>query len=183
VILVANNDIAFKNGWDKFESLDLNDIKAYIVRHGDVRFIDRIDKSTKEIQGAELKIDYNESFLKDVNIDETNEFWKACKQECKNVAKLLREDKCSRQAIVDFMPISPENLPSCFVCAQFFANKKNVDMFVYMRSCDAVNKLASDLARYCIMNKIVADLLGLKPKEITIFIGSLHIYVDDIIRK
>ena len=178
-----SNNIFFKNGADKFRIFSLHDIKTYINKYGEVRFIDTIKKVTKEIRGAELNIVYDRKYVEDVHIDDDNDFWKACKHECKVAAEILKKDKCSRQAVVDFMTISPVKLPSCFVCAQFFVSNDNIDMFVYMRSCDALKKLESDLARYCIMNNVVADYLELKPRNITIYIGSLHIYVEDMLKQ
>jgi thymidylate synthase len=153
-----------------------------VIATGEQRFIKRLNKWTTEARGIFFAINDCNNVFSTIELEsiKQSDFWDSCLKETDKIIEILKDDPASRQAVIDFMPISPTNLPSCFVCAQFFTVGKNVDIFVYMRSCDVINKFYDDLIRYYLLLSAVSNGLGLKNGTINVYVGSVHVYNEDV---
>lgn len=99
------------------------------------------------------------------------------------VLRLLRTKKTSRRAVLQiFMPKdlnNPKEVP-CTISLQFIARDGKLDLIASMRSNDALFGLPHDIFSFTMIQEIAARHLGLKLGKYTHFVGSLHLYSDQL---
>lgn len=69
-------------------------------------------------------------------------------------------------------------LPPCHLSCQFRADDEWLDMILYMRSCDVMLGLPADLNLYAIIQTLIARYSGLRPRNLTVMVGSAHVYLN-----
>ncbi|RPI80701.1 MAG: hypothetical protein EHM34_09685 [Nitrosopumilales archaeon] len=154
----------------------VSDLRYAIQKHGVVKYVNRTKSFTKELTGVIFQIDNPVLHNRAINMTTFN---RSCIKEAKKLNKKIVKDITSRQLVIDFMPLSPKDLPSCFVSAQFLLNALtyNIDMYVDMRSCDVENKLANDIIMYSLLFDTVLKGTLLQKGELNIWMKSAHVYI------
>jgi thymidylate synthase len=76
---------------------------------------------------------------------------------------------------------NPKQLPEmalapCHILCQFYANKDELSCQWYQRSVDTFLGLPFNILSYAILTKIIAQTVGMKPKELIFIGGDTHIY-------
>lgn len=72
-------------------------------------------------------------------------------------------------------------LPPCHVMSQFYVSKnKELSCHMYQRSVDVFLGLPFNIASYALLTHMIAQVCGLKVKELVISTGDTHIYKDHI---
>ena len=96
----------------------------------------------------------------------------------RKVVERLRNDSNSRQAIVHVN--RPEHADNkdfpCTMFLQFFIRGGELSTGVYMRSQDAVFGLRNDHPFFWFVAEVVASMLGIKPVQLNLTVGSFHVY-------
>lgn len=101
-----------------------------------------------------------------------------------SVLSLLKTRPGSRRAVIqlfgaaDLMGTHIE-IP-CTCTLQFMVRKERLHMFTHMRSNDAFKGLPHDVFAFTMLQELIARSLGVEMGEYKHFIGSLHIYENDI---
>lgn len=99
------------------------------------------------------------------------------------VINLLREDGFSRRAVIDVRDwkhdIDSEN-PACLQHIQFFIRNNKLDMYVLFRSNDAVKATFMNAFALIMLQKRVADELGVEVGTYTHTANSFHCYEKDL---
>lgn len=72
------------------------------------------------------------------------------------------------------------SLPPCVFAYQFLHENGNLDIIVYQRSADVFLGLPFDIAQSALLLKEIALKTGLKPRYMTMLIGSAHLYENHL---
>jgi hypothetical protein len=88
---------------------------------------------------------------------------------------ILKNDLNSRQAII-YYGNSREKNPACYFAFHFIVIKSKLQLNVFVRSCDLINKLKDDLSLYMNLLLRMSKEINVTPGQINVFISSLHIY-------
>jgi thymidylate synthase len=67
-------------------------------------------------------------------------------------------------------------LPPCHMMVQFYADGEQLSAQFYMRSVDSFLGLPFNILSYAILTRIVAETVGMQPKELVFIGGDTHIY-------
>jgi len=67
-------------------------------------------------------------------------------------------------------------LPPCHIFFQFFVSKEGLSLQMYQRSCDLFLGVPFNIASYSLLLHMVAQVVGLRPKEFIHVLGDAHIY-------
>jgi len=101
----------------------------------------------------------------------------------RNIVKLLTEDPTSRRAVipmygtdVDHMDIEAKDVP-CTLAIEFRIRKGQLNARAIMRSQDILWGMANDLPTFSFLQEIVAAILGVAMGNLTVTVGSFHVYV------
>jgi len=101
--------------------------------------------------------------------------------------RLLRTDKYSRRILVNAWnaaDLEKMALPPCHYAFQFYVtpseNGDELSILVNMRSCDIFLGLPFNIASYALLTYIIANMVGMKPKEMVFMLGDAHIYTNHI---
>lgn len=101
----------------------------------------------------------------------------------------LKNDPYSRRhMLTTYCPLYNDKgvlLPCHGIVVQFYVeddniNKKYLSCHMYQRSSDTFLGLAINIASYSILTYIIAEICGMKPKELIITTGDCHIYKNHI---
>jgi thymidylate synthase len=108
----------------------------------------------------------------------------------KSVLELLKKHPDSRRAVIqlfDAADIADDTVPDlrhreipCTCTLQFAVRKKRLHMFTTMRSNDAFFGLPHDIFTFTMIQEIMARSLGIEPGRYKHFVGSLHLYEDQV---
>lgn len=102
----------------------------------------------------------------------------------KNAIDLIKNNPDSRRIIVcawNPSQLDKMALPPCHALFQFYVeDNKYLSCQLYQRSADAFLGVPFNIASYSLLVYIIADMLGLKPKEFIHTFGDLHIYVNHL---
>ncbi|KAJ1498771.1 dihydrofolate reductase [Coelomomyces lativittatus] len=72
-------------------------------------------------------------------------------------------------------------LPPCHVLSQFYvSNEKELSCLLYQRSADIGLGVPFNIASYALLTRMLAQVSGLKAKELIHMIGDAHIYSDHV---
>lgn len=141
-----------------------------------------------------LKLDYNEGDLgpiygfqwrhfnaeyKGSNFDYKNEGI----DQLSNVINDIKNNPNSRRLFVSsWNPsfIDKMVLPPCHVSFQFYVHNGKISCHLYQRSCDILLGLPFNIASYALLTYMIGNICNLKPDELIISLGDVHIYKNQI---
>ena len=102
----------------------------------------------------------------------------------KNVIKLLKAKRSTRQAVIqlfDAADIDEQHLDTpCTISLQFLIRDEKLHMITNMRSNDVFKGLPHDIFVFTMLQEIIAIRLECQMGSYKHFVGSLHLYLDDI---
>jgi thymidylate synthase len=67
-------------------------------------------------------------------------------------------------------------LPPCHLMFQCFVHDNTLSMMVYMRSVDVFLGLPFDIASYAVLQRLIAQTVGMKTNTLTFALGDTHLY-------
>jgi thymidylate synthase len=97
------------------------------------------------------------------------------------VEGLSKEPHGRRHIVTAWNPgeLSQMCLPPCHMFFQaFIGDNQRLDLAVYMRSVDLFLGLPFDIASYALLQRLLAQSLGLNSGFLTFFLGDTHIYLN-----
>lgn len=107
-----------------------------------------------------------------------------------NIIDTIKKDPYNRRLLVTAwnpMQLKEIALPPCHIMFQFNVEPLNdnelpyfLSCIIYQRSCDLPLGAPFNIASYAALTHIIADLTGLKAKELIYFTGDTHIYEDQL---
>lgn len=130
----------------------------------------------REIISVKFTIPFFEPRHRSISHFETVDSW--FKNEIPHLMKEFREEINTRRAYC-FFPELVIGDPPCNLVYLFMIRGGFLNLLIFMRSFDVINKFFSDVntAMYCL--KILSSHLKIKPNIITFFISSAHIRKRD----
>ena len=100
----------------------------------------------------------------------------------RNIVKLLQKDPMSRRAVipmygtdVDHMDDDAKDVP-CTIAIEFRLRNGRLNARAIMRSQDILWGMANDLPTFSFLQEIIAVLLNAEIGQLTISVGSFHVY-------
>jgi len=99
------------------------------------------------------------------------------------VVSSLRSNPNSRRHIVSAWnvgSIDDMKLPPCHILFQFYVENGNLSCQMYQRSADIFLGVPFNIASYALLTHMVAQVTGLRAKELIITLGDAHIYKNHI---
>jgi thymidylate synthase len=109
-------------------------------------------------------------------------FQKEGRSQIDNVLDLLRRKPWSRRAVVQIVEardLAHEQVP-CTCTLQFLIRKKQLHMYVYMRSNDAFMGLPHDVFAFTMIQELMARSLAVEMGSYKHMVGSLHLYDEHL---
>lgn len=106
------------------------------------------------------------------------------KQHWGTIVDLLRADPSTRQAVLPIYrpPVQPTKDVPCTISLQFIKRASWLDTFATMRSSDAWLGLPYDVFNFTMLGNILASQVGASPGAFKLFIGSSHLYEEQLER-
>ena len=71
-------------------------------------------------------------------------------------------------------------LPPCHMFCQFYVNQGELSCQLYMRSCDMGLGVPFNIASYCLLTYMMAQVCDLRPGEFIHVLGDAHVYRDHV---
>jgi thymidylate synthase len=71
-------------------------------------------------------------------------------------------------------------LPPCHMFCQFYVNQGELSCQLYMRSCDMGLGVPFNIASYCLLTCMMAQVCDLRPGEFIHVLGDAHVYRDHV---
>jgi len=107
--------------------------------------------------------------------------WDLATDQIQNLIEGIKQNPNSRRHIVTAWNPSDVTgnlcaLPPCHVLFQCYVNDDKLSTSLYMRSNDAFLGRPYNIASYAILTHMIANVTGLKAKELVINVGDLHLY-------
>jgi len=101
-----------------------------------------------------------------------------------NVLRILKEKPSSRKAVIqlfdsDDLAIARKEIP-CTCTLQFMIRNRRLQMLTHMRSNDAYIGLPHDVFCFTMLQEIIARILNVELGTYKHFVGSLHLYEENI---
>lgn len=96
------------------------------------------------------------------------------------ISGLITEPYSRRHILQSYNPSSP--LPACHCSAQFIVRRGRLNCTVYMRSCDIILGLPSDVILYALLTQLLARSTGYKTGTLTMIFADLHVYDQHVIQ-
>jgi len=100
-----------------------------------------------------------------------------------NVISEIKSNPNSRRLFVSAWnpcQLSEMALPPCHVSFQFYVNNSKLSCHMYQRSCDVLLGLPFNIASYALLTYMIANICELSPHELTISLGDVHIYKNQL---
>ena len=100
-----------------------------------------------------------------------------------NVIRLLKTDPYSRRIVISSWNTSDLDnmvLAPCHLLAQFYANDDELSCQFYMRSSDFFLGWPFNIASYAILTHIIANVVGMRAKEVIFCGGDTHVYKNHV---
>jgi thymidylate synthase len=101
-----------------------------------------------------------------------------------NVLALLGKNPESRRAVIQIFEAEdvadPHKEVPCTCTMQFLIRRNRLHMLTNLRSNDAYKGLPHDVFCFTMIQELVARVLGVQLGTYSQFIGSLHVYDDDV---
>lgn len=95
------------------------------------------------------------------------------------VVEQIRQDPHSRRhLVIAWNPAELEMmcLPACHILFQFFVADGMISLGMLQRSCDMFLGVPFNIASYALLLSIIGQITDLKPNELVITFGDVHIY-------
>lgn len=170
------------------ELLKENESEKKIVEHllkkleneGEKTYVERMMTFTRELKGTKIEVKPEEISDELFNIGSTFPNPSDVKCKIRELQTFAQVDRTSRQLVITRFN---RHVNHCSNTFQFLIREDKSYLFVYMRSCDAKNKLVNDLRNFKWALNYFSELLKAKPTLITVFFGSLHCYLDMSLNK
>jgi thymidylate synthase len=100
------------------------------------------------------------------------------------VINSIKKDPYGRRHIVSAWNVGELDqmaLPPCHVMSQFYVGTDGtLSCHMYQRSADVFLGVPFNIASYALLTYMIAQVTGLKPKELIISFGDAHIYQDHV---
>lgn len=96
-----------------------------------------------------------------------------------NVIEKLRKDPNDRRLVVTAWnpgELDEMALPPCHMIYQFFAANGELSLHMLQRSCDMFLGVPFNIASYSLLLSMVAQVVGMKPRECVLTLDDVHIY-------
>jgi len=113
--------------------------------------------------------------------------WRAWNNQIDQIAQLvagIKNDPMARRHIVSAWNVAELDqmaLPPCHVMSQFYVGTEGtLSCHMYQRSADAGLGIPFNIASYALLTHMIAHVTNLKPKELIISLGDVHIYQDHV---
>jgi len=101
-----------------------------------------------------------------------------------NVIEMLRTDRESRRVIMSSWnpaDLHKMALPPCHVLSQFMVvDGTGLSCLLYQRSGDLGLGVPFNIASYALLTNLVANIIGLYPRELVHVIGDAHVYANHV---
>lgn len=103
-----------------------------------------------------------------------------------NLLATLRKSRDSRRAVIQLFnaeDLDPKTRHADIPCTcsfQFMIRRERLEMITYMRSNDAFIGLAHDVFAFTLLQEIIARSLDIEVGPYKHFVGSLHLYDEDV---
>ncbi|RZZ88146.1 thymidylate synthase [Pseudoxanthomonas winnipegensis] len=99
------------------------------------------------------------------------------------ILRLLATRDSSRRAVIQIFEhkdLENQKEVPCTTSLQFFVRASRVDLIAVMRSNDAYKGLPHDIFSFTMIQEVLARSLGLEIGTYRHFVGSLHLYENDV---
>lgn len=151
-----------------------------------------------------LKGDTNTAYLKENGVriwdewaDEDGELgpvygaqWRSWRDEDGNkidqlegLIRTIKTDPYSRRLVVNAWNVGDLKkmaLPPCHMLFQFFVRDDELSCQLYQRSADLFLGVPFNIASYALLTHMVAKVTGLRPADLFITFGDVHVYVNHL---
>ena len=100
-----------------------------------------------------------------------------------DIIKTIQTEPESRRIIMcawNPTDLSAMALPPCHCLIQFYVNDDELSCHVYQRSADIGLGLPFNIASYALLTIMIAHVTGLKPGDIIISLGDVHLYLTHV---
>lgn len=94
------------------------------------------------------------------------------------IEQIKQESYSRRHIVIAWNPAELEMmcLPACHILFQLFVADGMISLGMLQRSCDMFLGVPFNIASYALLLHMVAQITGLKPNELVITFGDVHIY-------
>lgn len=98
------------------------------------------------------------------------------------IEKIQSEPDSRRLVLSAWNPVDIPKmaLPPCHFACQFFVSGRDLKCLVSMRSADLGLGAPFNIASYALLTHIVAQVCGLRPRELTLHLGVAHVYENHV---
>jgi thymidylate synthase len=96
---------------------------------------------------------------------------------------LIRKDPTSRRIIVsawNVADIPKMKLPPCHALFQFNVSGEHLDCQLYQRSADLALGVPFNIASYALLQAMIAQETGLRPRHFVHTLGDAHVYLNHV---
>ena len=143
-------------------------------------YIERMATYAQELVGAKIEVMPCEISDELFNIGSTFPNPSRFEERIRDLQIDAQVDRSSRQLVITRFD---RKMFHCSNAFQFLIRDNKSYLVVFMRSCDAKNKLINDLRNFKWILNYFSELLKAKPTLITVCFGSLHYHHDTTINK
>jgi thymidylate synthase len=130
-------------------------------------------KWMKRVPDLEKEQWYDQAIYSETEIDQV-----------KNLINGIKNDPMGRRHIISAWNVGELDqmaLPPCHVMSQFYVGTDGtLSCHMYQRSADVFLGVPFNIASYALLTYMIAQVTGLKPKELIISFGDAHIYQDHV---
>jgi thymidylate synthase len=120
----------------------------------------------------------------DLRWTESSEYEPIIIDQVKTLIDGIKNDPMGRRHIISAWNVAELGkmaLPPCHIMSQFYVGTDGtLSCHMYQRSADVFLGVPFNIASYALLTYMIAQVTGLKPKELIISFGDAHIYQDHI---
>jgi thymidylate synthase len=120
----------------------------------------------------------------DLRWTESSEYEPIIIDQVKTLIDGIKNDPMGRRHIISAWNVAELGkmaLPPCHIMSQFYVGTDGtLSCHMYQRSADVFLGVPFNIASYALLTYMIAQVTGLKPKELIISFGDAHIYQDHV---